>query len=159
MEGKLEWLLLMKLITEICRLKHIRTFLCVTYYPLTDGFQLTPLLSVLGLFHNIMWYLLLCKYRLLLSPWCRLEELFIGFTQATSCVEDSWNYYCLSLWLSFRFLKQRQATSVSSRICSTHKHVTFIFPVLLRNNWPASLYKFKAYNKVVWFMLIVKWLQ
>ena len=50
---KLVWLFLMKLITETCRLKHIGTSLCVTYCPLTDGFQLTPLLSALGLFHNI----------------------------------------------------------------------------------------------------------
>ena len=86
---KLVWLFLMKLITETCRLKHIGTSLCVAYCPLTDGFQLTPLLSALGLFHNITWHLLLCKCRLLLSPLCRLEELFIGFTRATSCAEDS----------------------------------------------------------------------
>ena len=34
----------------------------------------------------------------------------------------------------------------------------FLSPVLLRNNWHTSLYKFKVYSMMVWFTCIVKWL-
>lgn len=35
-------------------------------------------------------------------------------------------------------------------------HSSDFFPVLLRNNWLTSLYKFKVYSMMVWFTYIVK---
>lgn len=36
--------------------------------------------------------------------------------------------------------------------------LVFFFPVVLRNNWHASLYKFSTYSMMLWFTHIVKWL-